>query len=117
MSGRPNVAYKVLTAEQMAALEADEAFAGAPVDLADGFIHLSTSGQLDETVAKHFAGLDDLHIAAVDLEALGDAVKWEASRGGALFPHIYGSLPLSAVIAYGSLDRDEAGKIKLPVAG
>lgn len=117
MSTRPSVAYKVLTAEQMTALEAGGTFAGAPVDLADGFIHLSTASQLDETAGKHFAGLDNLHIAAVDLEALGAAVKWETSRGGALFPHIYATLPLSAVIAYGPLERDEAGKIKLPVAG
>ena len=97
MSEQPDVAYKVLTAEQMAELEAKGTFAGAPVDLADGFIHLSTSGQLDETIAKHFAGFDNLHLAAVDLEALGDAVKWEPSRGGDLFPHLYGALPMTSV--------------------
>lgn len=117
MSGRPTTAYKVLTAEQIDRLETDGTFADAPVDLADGFIHLSTSHQLDETVAKHFTGLDNLHLAAVDLEALGAAVKWEPSRGGALFPHIYAPLPLSAVIAYGPLERDRDGKVKLPVAG
>lgn len=117
MSDRPEVAYKVLTAPQMEALERDGSFAGAPVDLAEGYIHLSTSGQLDETVAKHFAGQDDLHVAAVDLPALGDAVVWESSRGGQLFPHIYAALPLSAVIAYGPLERDHDGKVKLPVAG
>ncbi len=111
------VAYKVLTAEQMAALEAEGTFAGAPVDLADGYIHLSTADQLDETVAKHFAGQDDLHVAAVDLEALGEAVKWEPSRGGALFPHIYAALPLSAVVAYSALERGEDGKVRLPVTG
>jgi uncharacterized protein (DUF952 family) len=114
---RPTVAYKVLTAEQMAALEADGSFAGAPVDLADGYIHLSTSDQLEETVAKHFAGRDNLHVVSVDLDALGEAVKWEPSRGGALFPHIYAALPLAALIAYGPLERDDDGKIKLPVAG
>lgn len=113
----PTTAYKILTAEQMAQLEAEGTFAGAPVDLADGFIHLSTSHQLDETVAKHFAGLDNLHIGAVDLAVLGPAVKWEPSRGGDLFPHVYGALPLSAVIAYGPLERDADGKVKLPVAG
>lgn len=113
----PDLAYKVLTGEQMAALETDGVFAGAPVDLADGFIHLSTAQQLDETVDKHFAGQPDLHVAAVDLAALGEAVKWEPSRGGALFPHIYAPLPLSAVIAYGALERDDEGKVKLPVAG
>ena len=110
------VAYKVLTSAQMAELETG-VFKGAPVDKADGYIHLSTAEQLDETVAKHFAGQQDLHIAAVDLEALGGAVKWEPSRGGALFPHIYANLPLSAVIAYSALERDEDGKVRLPVTG
>lgn len=117
MSERPALAYKVLTAEQMTALERDGTFAGAPVDLTDGYIHLSTAAQLDETVAKHFAGQDELHVAAVDLAALGDAVKWEPSRGGALFPHVYAALPLSAVIAYGPLERGDDGQVKLPVAG
>jgi uncharacterized protein (DUF952 family) len=117
MNDRPAVAYKVLTAKQMETLETDGTFAGAPVDLADGYIHLSTAEQLDETVAKHFAGQDDLHVAAVDLPVLADTVKWEVSRGGALFPHIYAPLPLSAVLAYGPLERDHDGRVKLPVAG
>ncbi len=117
MKDRPAVAYKVLTSGQMEALERDTTFAGAPVDLADRFIHLSTAAQFDETVAKHFAGQEDLHIAAVDLPVLGDAVVWEPSRGGQLFPHIYAALPLSAVIAYGPLERDDSGRVKLPVAG
>lgn len=110
-------AYKVLTAEQMATLETDGVFAGAPVDLADGYIHLSTHAQLTETVDKHFAGQSDLWVAAIDLAALGDAVKWEPSRGGQLFPHIYGPLPLSAVIACGPLTRDDAGQVQLAVVG
>lgn len=114
---RTPVAYKVLTADQIAALEADGVFAGAPVDLADGYIHLSTHAQLTETVDKHFAGQTDLHVVAVDLDALDDVVKWEPSRGGQLFPHIYGPLPLSAVLAYGPLSRDDAGQVELPVAG
>lgn len=113
---RPVTAFKVLTASQMAALE-DDAFEGAPVDIADGYVHLSTAEQLTETVDKHFAGQRDLWVAAVDLEALGDRVKWEESRGGQLFPHIYGVLPLAAVVAYGALKRDEDGKVRLPVAG
>ena len=111
------MAYKVLTGPEMDALEADGSFAGAPVDLADGYIHLSTAAQLTETVDKHFGHSDDLHVVAVDLDALGEAVKWEESRGGQLFPHIYGSLPLEVVIAYSPLERDEAGRVKLPVAG
>ena len=114
---RPQIAYKVLPAEQMAMLERDGRFAGAPADVADGFIHLSTADQLTETVDKHFAGQSDLHVAAVDLASFGAALKWEPSRGGQLFPHLYGPLLLETVIAYGPLARDDAGKVKLPVAG
>ncbi|WP_298674561.1 DUF952 domain-containing protein [uncultured Sphingomonas sp.] len=117
MSDRPAVAYKVLTADQMAALERDGSFAGAPVDLADGYIHLSTAAQLTETVDKHFAGQRDLHVAAVDLTSFGATLKWEPSRGGQLFPHLYEQLLLETVIAYGPLERDADGTIRLPVAG
>lgn len=110
-------AYKVLTASEMAALEQDGVFKGAPADRADGYIHLSTAAQLSETVDKHFAGQDDLHVVAVDLEALGDAVLWERSRGDQKFPHLYAPLTLDAVIAYGPLERDADGAIRLPVAG
>jgi uncharacterized protein (DUF952 family) len=116
VSARPDTAYKVLTADQMRALEAD-AFEGAPIDLADGYIHLSTRDQLTETVDKHFTGQSDLWVAAIDLAALGDSIRWEESRGGALFPHIYGAMPLDVVIAYGELERDDDGTVKLPVAG
>ena len=118
MSDLPLTAYKVLTAEQMATLEQEVSFAGAPVDLADGYIHLSTAEQLTETVDKHFAGQSDLHVAAVDLGSFGAGLKWEESRGGQLFPHLYGGpLLLETVIAYGPLERDADGKVKLPVAG
>jgi len=117
MSERPEAAYKVLTSEQMGALEHDGVFAGAPIDLADGYIHLSTAEQVTETVDKHFAGQTGLYIAAVDLAVLGDAVKWEPSRGGQLFPHVYAALPLDAVVAYGPLERDADGAVRLPVAG
>ncbi|MGN5374108.1 DUF952 domain-containing protein [Sphingomonas hankookensis] len=113
----PATAFKVLTADQMVSLEQDGSFAGAPVDLADGYVHLSTLEQLTETVDRHFAGQVDLHVAEVDLEALGDAVKWEASRGGQLFPHLYAPLPLDAVVAYGPLHRDDAGRVKRPITG
>jgi uncharacterized protein (DUF952 family) len=77
--------------------ERDGAFRGAPVDRADGYIHFSTADQLRETAARHFAGQQELVLVAVDAEALGPALKWEPSRGGALFPHLYGDLPLAAV--------------------
>ena len=117
MTDMPQTAYKVLTADQMATLEQDGTFAGAPVDVADGYIHLSTTAQLTETVDRHFAGQADLHIAAVDLGSFGGSLKWEESRGGQLFPHLYGPLLLETVIAYGPLDRDDDGQVKLPVAG
>lgn len=90
-------AYKILTAGQYDQFKADGIFHGAPVDLADGYIHLSTRDQAAETAAKHFAGQDRLIMVMVDLAPLRDWVKWETSRGGALFPHLYAPLPLSAV--------------------
>ncbi len=91
-------AFKVLTADQWAQFQADGIFHGAPVDLADGYIHLSATEQLQGTLDKHFAGQSGLVIVEVDLVALGKRVKWEVSRGGALFPHIYGPLSMAAVI-------------------
>jgi uncharacterized protein (DUF952 family) len=73
-------------------------FRGAPVDARDGFIHFSSAAQVRETVATYFAGAKDLMLIAVDADALGDALKWEPSRGGDLFPHLYGELPLAAVL-------------------
>jgi uncharacterized protein (DUF952 family) len=92
-----NVAFKIFTADQWATFKRDGVFTGAPVDLADGYIHMSTADQIDETLAKHFAGQENLAIAEVDLTALGDSVRWEVSRGNQLFPHIYGVLPMDAV--------------------
>ena len=114
VNDRPAVAYKILTGVQMAEFLSRGSFAGAPVDLADGFIHLSTADQLVGTLDKHFGGQDGLHLAAVDLAQLGDLVKWEVSRGGALFPHVYGTLPLTAVLAHGPLARTSDGSVVLP---
>lgn len=110
------VVYKVLTSEQMADLLEQGSFDGAPIDLADGYIHLSTADQLTETVDKHFAGQSGLHVVAVDLTLLGAAVRWEPSRGGQLFPHIYAALPLSTVTAHGPLQRGVDGLVLLPEA-
>ena len=92
------IVYKIVATEEWAEAEAAGAFAGAAVDRADGFIHFSTAEQARETAAKWFAGLGDLTLAAVDAEALGDDLRWEPSRGGALFPHLYAALPMSAVV-------------------
>ncbi len=93
-------AFKILTSDQWVSFARDGAFAGAPVDLADGYIHLSAADQVEGTLDKHFAGQDGLVIAEVDLGLLGDAVKWEVSRGGAHFPHLYAVLPMAAVISH-----------------
>jgi uncharacterized protein (DUF952 family) len=88
--------FKICPRALWNAAERDGIFRGAPVDRADGFIHFSTAEQVRETAAKHFAGASDLVLVAVAAERLGAALKWEPSRGGALFPHVYGELPLAA---------------------
>lgn len=89
--------YKIAPLPLWREAEAAGLFRGSAVDLADGFIHFSTARQTRETAAKHFAGQDGLLLVAVDAGRLGPALKYEASRGGDLFPHLYGELPLSAV--------------------
>lgn len=84
--------YKILTIGQWSDLQTHGQTEGAPVDIADGFIHFSTAAQARETAAKHFAGQSGLWLVAFDTDALGDALKWEPSRGGDLFPHLYGPL-------------------------
>lgn len=91
MTGRAPV-YKILTAPQWAAYSAGGDPA-VPVDVADGFVHLSTADQVRETAARHFAGEEGLWLLAFDPASLGPALRWEASRGGALFPHLYAPLP------------------------
>ncbi|MGJ3626356.1 DUF952 domain-containing protein [Sphingomonas sp. MMS24-JH45] len=116
MSEHPQTAYKVLTGEQMATLERDGRFDGAPVDRADGYIHLSTAAQLTETVDRHFAGQDDLHVVSDRPRRLSKR-GWEDSRGGQSFPHLYEPLLLETAIAYGPLRRGTDGGVKLPIAG
>lgn len=90
--------YKIFRAEEWATLQADGESHGAPVDLADGFVHFSTAEQAAETAAKHFAGAEGLVLLAIDADGLGDALKWDVSRGGALFPHLYRALRLTDVL-------------------
>jgi uncharacterized protein (DUF952 family) len=89
--------YKLLRTPEWEALQADETTLGAPVDLADGFIHFSTAAQVEETAARHFAAIEGLWLIAVDEAALGPNLRWEPSRGGALFPHLYAPLRLDQV--------------------
>ena len=109
------IAYKVLTADEWAAFKAGT-FRGSSVDKADGFIHLSTASQLTETVDRHFPAQEGLVIAAINLAALGDAVRWESSRKGQLFPHVYGHLMPGSAIAWCPLERHPNGTVRLPTA-
>jgi len=89
--------YKIMTADEWGAALAKGRFEGSAVDLADGYIHLSTAEQAQETAAKHFAGQADLVLVTLDADALA-SIKWEPSRGGALFPHLYGPLDTSLAL-------------------
>lgn len=104
--------YKVLTGEEFAALR-DGGFSGSAADLADGFIHLSTAAQLGGTVERHFSGQEGLMLLAIPTALLGAALRWEASRGGALFPHLYGVLRWQDVRAHAPL-RYDGGAVALP---
>jgi len=100
--------YKILRAAEWAELDRGGETAGAPVDIADGYIHFSTADQVAETAAKHFAGVEGLVLAAFDAEALAP-LRWEPSRGGALFPHLYGPLRRADVLWHAPLPlRDGA---------
>lgn len=90
--------YKIFRADEWAALQSAGETAGAPVDLADGFVHFSTAEQAVETARKWFAGVEGLVVLACDTDGMTDDLKWEPSRGGALFPHLYRALHLSDVV-------------------
>lgn len=98
--------YKILRAEEWAELLEKGATDGAPVDRADGFIHFSTAEQVAETAARHFVGAQGLILAAFEADDLGTALVWEPSRGGALFPHLYGPLRRDDVLWHAPLPLD-----------
>ena len=103
--------YKILRRPEWDAFRAAGETLGAPIDLTDGYIHFSTSVQVAETAAKHFTHESDLVLLALDADALGDALKWEPSRGGALFPHLYRPLKLADVVWDKSLPLGASGHI------
>ncbi|WP_062112544.1 DUF952 domain-containing protein [Aureimonas sp. AU40] len=106
--------YKLTPRSAWLEAEAAGRFDGAPVDLADGYIHFSTGEQVRETAAKHFTNEDALLLVAVDPGALGDALRWEPSRGGALFPHLYAPLSLDAVLYVQDIPLSEGGTHLFP---
>lgn len=106
------VAYKLVDRAEWDAARAAGAYAGSAVDLADGYIHMSSAAQLAETARKHYAGRGDLLLVTVDLTVLGEALKWEASRGGDLFPHLFAPLPVSAGVEERGLSVDVLGVMR-----
>ncbi len=111
--GRTTI-YKICERAQWAQAERDGTFIGSAVDFAGGYIHFSTAAQVRETAAKHFGGMSDLVLVAVDPNALGPAFQWEPSRGGALFPHLYGALAMAAVRWVKPLRLDDDGRHVVP---
>jgi uncharacterized protein (DUF952 family) len=111
---QPTTLYKILPRPLWLAAERSGALHGAPVDVADGYIHLSTASQVAETAARHFAGQHDLVLVAVEAALLGHALKWEPSRGGALFPHLYAPLDLAAVLGVWPLPLGPDGRHVFP---
>ena len=106
--------YKVVSRQLWAEAELAGVYRGAPIDLQDGFIHFSAASQVVETVARHFVGQDDLLLVEVETAKLGDALKWERARGGELFPHLYGDLPLGVVRLVVDLPLGSAGTHEFP---
>lgn len=106
--------YKISGRDEWAAASAAGVFAGAPVDVADGFIHFSTATQVAETAAKHFSGRDDLVLVALAAEPFGDRLRWEPSRGGALFPHLYGPFDPAAALRVVPLPLGPDGRHVFP---
>ncbi len=90
--------YKIFRADEWATLQANGESDGAPIDVSDGYVHFSTAAQAAETAAKHFAGVEGLFLLACDAGAMGDDLKWEVSRGGALFPHLYRKIRMTDVV-------------------
>jgi uncharacterized protein (DUF952 family) len=106
--------YKICEQEAWRAAAASGTYQGSAVDGRDGFIHFSTAEQVAETAAKHFGRQTDLMLIAVDPDMLGAALKWEPSRGGALFPHLYAALPVAAVRWAKPLPDEVEGHRALP---
>ncbi len=107
--------YKICSAAALQEARDCGRLAGSADDARDGFIHLSEGSQVAGTLAKYFAGQTDLALLAVDTDRLGDRLRWEPSRGGDLFPHLYGPLELEHVISVAALTLQEDGSHRLPV--
>jgi uncharacterized protein (DUF952 family) len=109
--------YKIASAQDWAQARTLGYLDGTPVDLVDGYIHFSTAAQLAETLEKHYRGQSGLVLATIDPDLLDEGLRWEPSRGGQLFPHLYARLPMSSVIAERALDALPDGSFELPEIG
>lgn len=105
--------YKILSETEWMAAQAAGAFTGSGIDIKDGYIHFSTAAQAQETARRHFAGQAGLVVLEVEADSLGAALRWEASRGGDLFPHLYGPLQAGAVLAVHAAPLGEDGVPRL----
>jgi uncharacterized protein (DUF952 family) len=115
-AAHPKTIYRILTQQAWAKAQVEGTFCASEHDLRDGFIHFSTAAQLAETAAKHYSRMSGLVLLWVDVEPIVHALRWEVSRGGDLFPHLYGALPRHAVIRAAPLELDANGVHVLPAA-
>ena len=106
--------YKIVSTIDWQNAKESAVFGGAGIDLQDGFIHFSAADQVRSTAERYFRGQEGLFLIAADAAALGDALKWEPSRGGALFPHLYGTLPMSAIVWTKPLPLEPDGTHRFP---
>jgi uncharacterized protein (DUF952 family) len=107
-----SLVYKVVSQQEWATAEREGVFLGSGIDSRDGYIHLSSDEQVEQTVALYFADRDDLVLVTLEAERFGDALRWEPSRGGALFPHLYASLPLDSVASARRFSSREPGGLR-----
>lgn len=110
----PEFVYKIATHETYRVFSKSGVFPGMPVDIKDGYIHFSTARQLADTLRLHFAGQGNLVVFAVRCETMGAALRWEPSRGGQLFPHLYGDLSISVIGSHATVAVAEDGSVALP---
>ncbi|KAF0674535.1 DUF952 domain-containing protein [Profundibacterium mesophilum] len=113
----PMVIYKIFRAPEAEAFDRDKTSRGAPVDLSDGYIHFSTRAQLEQTLAKHFAQETGLVLLALEADGLGPELKWEPSRGGQLFPHLYRPLEIADVLWSAPIEDGPGGHVLPARAG
>lgn len=106
--------YKILSCEEWQEVLDSQGLVGFGIDLTDGFIHLSSSDQVKETAKRYFSGRDDLMLVSIDGGSLGASLRWEESRGGALFPHVYGVIPMTAVFGAERLRQGPGGEHEFP---